>query len=103
MLFHRAKNMKVTWWQDPTYPDQQQPCWSSLNGSVLNIHCTALTWYHLTYLFVPLKKHLGGHSFQNVVEVVEAVVQWFHLPNPEISGEVIADPELFRMLFLPLP
>jgi hypothetical protein len=55
----------------------------------------------LTYFFVPLKKHLVGHSFQNVVEVQQAVVQWFHLPNPEISGEAIAEPELFRSLFLP--
>jgi len=33
------------------------------------------------------------------VEVQEAVLQWLHLPYPEISGEAIAEPELFRLLF----
>lgn len=50
------------------------------------------------YLFGPLKKHLGGHSFQSVAEVQEAVVQWFHLPNPEFGGEANSEPERFRLL-----
>jgi hypothetical protein len=31
--------------------------------------------------------------------VQEAVLQLFHLPNPENSGEASAEPELFKLLF----
>lgn len=29
------------------------------------------------YLFPPLKKHIGGHKFENDQQVVEAVDGWF--------------------------
>ena len=38
-------------------------------------------------LFGPLKKHLGGYRFQNVVEVQATVLQWFHLQSPEFCSE----------------
>lgn len=38
--------MNVTWCQDPTQPNREQPCCSNLDGSVSNKHCTALTWLH---------------------------------------------------------
>jgi len=38
--------MKVTWSQDPTQPNRQHPCCSNLDGSVSNIHFTALAWLH---------------------------------------------------------
>jgi hypothetical protein len=38
------------------------------------------------HLFSPLKKHLGGNRFQNVVEVQEAVSQW---QTPELYAEGI--------------
>jgi hypothetical protein len=30
----------------------QQPCCSILNESLLNIHCTALTWHHITFIYL---------------------------------------------------
>jgi len=37
----------------------------------------------------PLKKHLGGHIFQDAVEVQEALSHWFHSLSPEFCTEDI--------------
>lgn len=53
MLLPRAENLKVAGGgKTPHSLTQQEPCCSSLNGSVLNIHCTALTWHHLTFILL---------------------------------------------------
>jgi histone-lysine N-methyltransferase SETMAR len=46
----------------------------------------ALSDFHL---LGPLKKHLGGHRFQTVVEVQEAVSQWFNLQSREFYTDGI--------------
>ena len=51
VLLQRAEKMKITWCLDPTQPNRWCPCCSSLNGSVVNIHCTALTSHQVTSIF----------------------------------------------------
>jgi hypothetical protein len=46
----------------------------------------ASTDFHLSG---PLKKHLGGHMFQDAVEVQEAISHWFHSLSPEFCTEGI--------------
>lgn len=76
--------MKVTWWQDPLLQQFESECVDhplySLNSAPNGC-----------YLFGPLKKHLGGQCFQNVmkVQVQEAVIQWYHFLSSEFNGEAI--------------
>jgi len=59
---------------------------------------TAVTWLQSArlyevleswdvHLFGPLKKHLGGHRFQTVAELQEAVLQWSCSQNPQFHAE----------------
>jgi histone-lysine N-methyltransferase SETMAR len=86
MLLQMPEKIEVTWCQDHTH---------SLTASLQQFGREHLkhppyspdfapTDFHL---FGPLKKHLGGHRFQDVVEVQQAVSQWFHLQSPEFCTE----------------
>jgi hypothetical protein len=84
-----------------THPSNKlQPCYSNFDGSVSNIHRTALTSNQVTVIFfllALLKKHLGGHRFQNVAEVQETVVRWYLWQSPELrTGTNINVPRISR-------
>jgi hypothetical protein len=67
-----------------------QDCAAAIWMVVSQIRCTTLTLYQVSSIvFAHLKKHHGGHRFQNDVEVQEAVSQWFCLQSPEFCTEGI--------------
>jgi hypothetical protein len=78
---------KETWCQNPIHP-AWQPNAAIWMRVPQDIQCTALLCIDF-HLSGPLKKHLGGHMFQDAMEVQEVISQWFHSLSPEFYTEGI--------------